>query len=475
MTTVSDVEGGKAPNLLESGARVARNAVLSALRYSPTAQAVLKPVRIPGHRRGRSSGTDLTEWVPQPFDFQTLSDLYLQSAWNKASVDAIVDSVVGYQLEIEAVEVGGQDNAQRELVKRWLEELGGDHPIENLLKAAQTDYENTGNMYFELARDADGKPARLFHVPSATVWVRRDRERYKQRVGTREAMFRRYRSPTNDLREIIHIWRPNPVSDYYGIPDHLAALGAIIMDMHARDYNLDQFETAFTSLWALVVAGELPEEERVRIENKFKTLGRTRKSWLEPLVIRAVGADNPNVVQFHRLSSEIKEASWRELRRLCRDEILAVRRVPPSKVAQFETSRFQTLPEQAEIFRDEVVVPRQRALEFMFDRLLRELGVTDWRVVLPYTDSTQQQQVVDTAVRMVSTQSATRNEIRSVMGLPPLPADKGGDDLVGVPQGAGGGAGGMGGLLGMLGAAPGKSAPIEAQEELRKLARTIEG
>jgi capsid portal protein len=251
------------------------------------------------------------------------------------------------------------------------------------------------------------------------------------------------------MGEVIHLYNPNSRSTYYGIPSYLSALGSILGDSKARDYNIDRFDSKLIAPWAIVFAGELSEKVKQGIINKFRANNQNRTSAQEPLIIEAMGATDTDAVRFHRLSDEVKEASFMAFRRLNRDEILAARRVPPSKVTAFDASRFQTLPEQAEAFREEVVIPRQQKLEFALELVIAEVGITDWAIQLPVADTTEQSHLFDIAVRAVGAQSFRRNEIRSICGFPPLTKEEGGDDVVGAPP-----AGGENPLAALLGGQP---------------------
>ena len=157
--------------------------------------------------------------------------LYDQNVWNKAAVDAIVDSVVGYKLELvtsdelQANKQAGNPQ-QKATALHFLKVCGGKWPIEEVLKSCQRDFENTGNLYLELARDDAGRPAGLFYLPSNTVRRHKNYTVYRQMRGGNTAYFWEYGAPDKPANygEVIHLYRPNYTSTYYGVPEHLAAL-----------------------------------------------------------------------------------------------------------------------------------------------------------------------------------------------------------------------------------------------------------
>lgn len=445
---------------------------------------------VPGSSKEGGSGTSRQvrplehgwQYVAPPYDFRELRRFYAENSWNKASVDAIVDCVVGYEVKLRVAKIVEEaaeedertgDPAQKELATHFFRTCGDRHPFENVLKEVQRDFENTGNGYLEVARE-NGVPKYLYYLPADTVRISFDRTKYEQIRGGKRAFFFPFSKENKDfgLNEVIHFYRPTAESYYYGVPEHLAALGAILGDMKARDYNLDKFESQMLASWALVFGGAVSAKTRAEVEDFFAAKLK-KGDWQKPLIF---GMDGTNLrvdeaIKFQRLSEDIKDMAFTMFRKMNRDEILAVRRVPPSRIAFFDNPRYQTSPEQSEQFRDEVVIPRQRLLEFQMNRVLQALGITDWEVDLPIMDLTEEAASAGVASAMVGSQSCKRNEIRKRFGLDPLTAEEGGEEIVkpqaqgqmpgapgggppeqGGPPGAGGE--GLSGLMQMLGGAP---------------------
>lgn len=445
---------------------------------------------VPGNAKEGGSGASRQvrplehgwQYVAPPYDFKQLNRFYHENSFNKASVDAIVECVVGYEVKLRVAKVIEEsadeqeektgDPAQKEVATHFFRTCGDRHPFENVLKEVQRDFENTGNGYLEVARE-NGVPKYVYYLPADTVRIAFDRTKYEQIRGGKRAFFFPF-SPENkdfSLNEVIHFYRPCSESYYYGAPDYLAALGAILGDMKARDYNLDKFESQMLASWAMVFGGAVSAKTRQEVEDFFAQKVK-KGDWHKPLIF---GMDGTNLkvdeaIKFQRLSEDIKDMAFTMFRKMNRDEVLAVRRVPPSRIAFFDNPRYQTSPEQSEQFRDEVVIPRQRLLEFHMNRVLQALGVTDWEMDLPIMDLTEEASSATVATAMVNSQSCTRNEIRKRFGLDPLSPEEGGEELV-KPQAAGGQPGaegapqggpgneGVGGLMQMLAQKPRNANP----------------
>lgn len=386
------------------------------------------------------------QYVAPPYNFKELRNFYDQNSWNKASVDAIVETTVGYEIKVKpAASLKAKDDAddkqgdeaQKEVAVAFTRQCGDQHPAEDVLKSCQKDYENTGNCYIEVARE-NGVPKYIYYVPADTMRIHFDRTKYEQIRGGKRAFFFPF-SPDNtdfSLNEIIHIYTPNAISYYYGVPEHLAAIGAILGDLKARDFNLDKFDSNMIASWAMIFGGQVSAKTRRQVEDFFEQKLK-KGDWHKPLIF---GMDGSNLkvdeaFKFQKLSDDMKDMSFTLFRKMNRDEILAVRRVPPSRIAAFDNPRYQTSPEQAEQFRDEVIMPRQRRIEHRFNQIFKCLGVTDWEFDLPVADLTEETTTAQIASSMTQTQSVKRNEIRKVLKLEPLSSEEGGDEII-KPGGA---------------------------------------
>ena len=382
------------------------------------------------------------QYVAPPFNFVELTRMYDQVSWNKAAVDAIVDTTIGYEVKVKLASALKErddadtqqgDEAQKEVANAFCRNGGDKQCLEDVLKLGQQDYENTGNMYLEVARE-NGIPKFIYFLPAHTMRIHFDRTKYEQIRGGERAFFFPF-SPDNtdfSLNEVIHIAKaPNATSYYYGVPEHLASLGAMLGDLKARDFNLDKFESNMIASWAMVFGGQVSAKTRRMVEEFFETKLK-KGDWHKPLIF---GMDGSNLevdkaIKFIKLSDDMKDMSFTLFRKLNRDEILAVRRVPPSRIAAFDNPRYQTSPEQSEQFRDEVILPRQRRVEHAMNQIFKCMGVTDWEFDLPVMDLTEKSEDAAIAVQMANTQSFKRNEIRELMKQDPLSKEEGGAEII---------------------------------------------
>ena len=72
--------------------------------------------------------------------------------------------------------------------------------------------------------------------------------------------------------EIIHFATYTPTDSYYGLPEVTPALGAIVMELLARDFNIKFFDNNAIPQFAVIFEGydgSVPEDTKQAIKNFF--------------------------------------------------------------------------------------------------------------------------------------------------------------------------------------------------------------
>jgi PBSX family phage portal protein len=229
-----------------------------------------------------------------------------------------------------------------------------DQTLEEIFTQWMEDYEATGNGYVEVIRDR-GLVVGFEHIPAHTMRRHRDEVRYVQVRGNKRRWFKKIGTKeqidtmTGEIseglneeqqaNEVIHIMNYTSSSDYYGLPDILPVLGALLGDEQREAYNIDFFENYAIPSYAVTVAGaELDDETMNQIRQYFqKDLKENRHSTLVLSAPNPLG-DGPAVeFQFEKLAVDVGEASFRLYRLDNRDEVLAAHGVPPYRMGIAET------------------------------------------------------------------------------------------------------------------------------------------
>jgi len=295
-------------------------------------------------------------------------------------------------------------------------------PLSTSLDRMMNDYETLGNGYLEVVREGDA-PEGLFglvtHIPGHTVRIHRDYNKYAQIRGLKRRWFKAvgYEKDINfddgtemDLgtmdaskraSELIQMSSYHSRSDYYGIPDIIPALGAIIGTIAARDYNIKFFTNFGVPAYAVYISGDYdlgtPDSDGEyplvkKIKEYFSKLTREPHS---TLVFGIPSDSGGNVeVKIEPLAVEVKEASFKIYRRDNRDEVIASHGMPPYRVGIDETGSLggSTATESTDIYIQSVINPRQEMIEQHFNRfVLPSLGITDWQFKLKPIDTSQEE------------------------------------------------------------------------------------
>ena len=203
----------------------------------------------------------LFDVITPPYNLYELASYYDTSFANHAAIDAKVENTVGLgfdfiisdktSLKLEAASADQMARARKRIerlkvqLRDWLESMNQDESFSSILEKVFTDVHTMGNGYIEIGRTVTGEIGYIGHIPSATMRVRRLRDGYVQIIANKVVYFRNFgaKNPnyiTEDPRpnEIIHIKEYSPLNTFYGVPDVIAAMPALIGDMLATQYNI---------------------------------------------------------------------------------------------------------------------------------------------------------------------------------------------------------------------------------------------
>jgi HK97 family phage portal protein len=243
--------------------------------------------------------------------------------------------------------------------------------------------------------------------------IRDTERRYFRALGAPEERDPLTGDPQN---EVMHFKKYTPQSSYYGIPDIVAAMSAVVGDKEAREYNIDFFENhAVPRLAIIVEGGQLSDEVLAQIQEYMET--EIRGQGHKTLVLDVPGNDVH--IRLEPLTAAIpQDAAFLAYRRANRDEVLMVHRVPPSKITVVENANLANSQDQDKTFRDQVVRPEQRRIEYRLNRLIGEqMGVGDYRFEFQEMDLTEALQEAQIAQIYTTIGAWTPDEIRARQGL----------------------------------------------------------
>lgn len=378
-------------------------------------------------------------------DLGVLAELMETNTYHYRAVQTKARDTVGLGWNLQPV----VEDPSEEGLEEAKEFLLAPHPeetLEEILTKWMMDYEAMGVGYLELIRDKSISPREkhvpfigMVHIPAHTVRAHRDGIRFVQKRGARKVWFKKIGAPcdvhkdTGEVKdlgtldpeeratEILSIRNYTARSDYYGAPDVLPALGALLGDKQREEYNIDFFENHAIPAYAVTVTGaDLDEETEKQIKRYFqRDLKENRHS---TLVLTAAGEPDGQPVEFkfQALSVDVKEASFRLYRKDNRDEILSAHGVPPYRAGIAETGSLggSTAEESTEIYKQSVINPRQEMVEARINRhILRDgFGVTDYVIKFNDIDTRDENRDTERYVKLFNMGALTPNKIRELIG-----------------------------------------------------------
>ncbi len=391
------------------------------------------------------NGYGLFDVITPPYNMYELANFYDTNFANHAAIDAKVENVVGlgYRFDItdrtllsfEMSDDEGKVGRARNRIERakiilrdWLESLNDDDSFTTSMEKVYTDLQATGNGFLEIGRKVNGEIGYVGHIPATTVRVRRLRDGFVQIIGNKIVYFRNFGAKnanpvTSDTRpnEIIHLKQYSPLNTFYGIPDILAAMPALIGDQLASQYNIDYFENKAVPRYVITVKGAKLSADAEDKMFRFLQTGLKAQSH-RTLYIPLPGDTENNKVEFKMepIENGVQEGSFKEYRKQNRDDILIAHQVPISKLGGSDSAAIAAALSQDRTFKEQVSRPAQRYLEKMVNKIVKEkTDVLELKFnELTLTDEIAQSQILE---RYVKTQVMTPNEAREKLDLPQRP------------------------------------------------------
>jgi PBSX family phage portal protein len=228
---------------------------------------------------------------------------------------------------------------ERVRLSRFFENATGELSFGEFRERLRYDYEATGNCYFEVIRDREGKPAQLVHLSAISMRLMRAdpcpleinevrrvsalslqrtvaKRRLRMYVQSLYGQFVAYFKELGDPRvisaatgraydsqlllekhepracpatEVVHLKVHSPLSAY-GVPRWIGATLAILGSRAAEEVNATYFDNkAIPPMAILVSGGVLAKDARDRIENYVRDNIRGRDNFHKILVLEAEG------------------------------------------------------------------------------------------------------------------------------------------------------------------------------------------
>ncbi|UOQ43362.1 phage portal protein [Halobacillus salinarum] len=378
---------------------------------------------------------------------EALAELLEMNTHHYRSVKTKARDIAGLGWYLEAAdEVENPSEEQRKVANDFLKNPNPLLTLSEINDQVMVDFEATGDGYHEVIRNKDQELVGIEHIPSHTMRRHKDMDRYVQIRGSERVWFKRFGleqdvhyqtgeyfklgelDESERANEVLHIRNYTSRSDYYGIPDIMPALGAVLGDRERQEYNISFFDNHAIPAYAVTVSGaELDEDTEKQIQKFFQQ--DVKKSNHSTLVLTAKKAEGdmseePIEFNFQALSTDTKEASFRMFRQDNRDEVLSAHGVPPYRAGITVEGQLggSSASEATEIYKQSIVKPKQELLENRINRFLLQegLGVTDWVFRFKQIDTRDVDKEINRLDKLFSMGAYSPNMVLMDMGKEPL-------------------------------------------------------
>lgn len=284
----------------------------------------------------------------------------------------------------------------------------------DLLETTFSYLELTGNAYWLLDMFVAGKPTEIYPLNPYRIKIVPDPhehvKEYKYDIGQSKSI-----SLSKEI--LIHFKYFNPTDDFYGLSPISAGRLAIDTQDFGDKYNRNFFVNSAEPKGALVINGELTDDQRKRIIASWNSAHRgVSKS--HKIAIEEGG------IKWEQRGLSQKDMDFVNSKKMTREDILGVFGVPPALVGVFEYASYANSKEQRQIFWRDTMIPKLKKVENVINSFL--IKPYDNSLYLEFdlsiVESLKEDEKIRAEINSILTNSGIRtiNEVREEMGLKPV-------------------------------------------------------
>lgn len=411
-----------------------------------------------------------------PYDPDSILTYYESNIYFMRTVDQIAQDVAGQGYKFEARE--GVDPEKDEKAKAFQEKAekllnrpNDDYDLIEMIKRLIIDWGSTGWMNWELPRTGEGDIGSMYHVPAYTIRVHRDGKKYCQTryvKGKRTRMWFKKFGEEGDIQaengEVIKDKAKKEEKDiandmimdlnyyikdsFYGTPNILGSLGAVISMIGIRDFNLSFFENFGVPAALVILYGNWKPGSDTDIKNFIETEIRGSENAYKTLVLQApeqtetgLSKEEQKGIEWIPLMTDVKEGSFmKDYYIQMRNEELVAYSMPHYRIGIVETGALggSSVEEMTDAYIDSTVKPLQTKVENIFNfkilpTLMEEPKEGEepevpllFKLIPP--DVRNMEKLITRAIKSFRHAALTVNELRAIEGRTAIEKEEGGDD-----------------------------------------------
>ncbi len=376
--------------------------------------------------------------VPPRYPPKVFLGLYQSNPtfWRCVNQLAIDVAGLGWQLELREDKKENPDEKKK--INELFEKPNPEETLEVVLKQALVDWGSIGWFGLEIVRNNMGEIGEMYHVPAQTFRIHESKTKFCQRRNNKKVWFKKYgyekdisskdgKEGTYDQKlkanELIYYRNYDPESDFYGLPNVIAAIGDVIGAIGIRDYNLNFFENYGMPIALIVLEGGWDKGSDKKIADFLETEIKGVENSHRTLVVTQ--PENCKFV-YTPLGKDVKEGSFKILQQILKENIMMTYSMPPDRIG-IETKSGpmsgSVAVERTRVYIQSVVEPLQTDLEGIINNKIIRQGLNCENYVFRFTNIDIRD--YETEVKLITEQVGlallSRNEGRIKMGLKPYP------------------------------------------------------
>lgn len=414
-----------------------------------------------------------------PYSPEEMLTYYESNIYFMRTVDQIAQDVAGQGYKWNKREGADPEKEDpktktfKEKAEKLLNRPNDDYDLTEMIKRMICDWGSTGWQNMELVRDNVDEIGSMYHVPAYTIRVHKSGKKYCQTryvKGKRTRMWFKKFGEEGDLladdgaklkddeqkpeedklaNEMIMDVNYYVKSDFYGTPNILGALGAVVSMLGIRDFNLSFFENFGVPAALVILYGNWASGSDTDIKDFIETEIRGSENAYKTLVLKApeqidagLTAQEKKGLEWIPLMNEVKEGSFmKDYYVQMRNEQLVAYSMPSYRIGIVETGALggSNVEEMTDIYIDSIVAPLQKKVENIFNfKILPTLvgkpkkGEDEAEVPLLFKlippDIRNKEKELTRAIKLFRHGAMRVNELRAVEGREAFEEDEGGED-----------------------------------------------
>lgn len=374
----------------------------------------------------------LNDLVPPPFDPMSLLNLYELNPVFWRCVNQLAIDVAGLGWSLRLRDDKKDDKTELARLNEFLDHKNDDDDrLRGIFKKLLIDWGTIGWFGLEVVRNNKQDIAELYHVPAYTLKVHKSKKMYCQIRNNKKAWFKKFGEDQNissktgkeisgrtrdAANELIYYKNYYPKSDFYGIPNVLAAVGDIVGLIGLRDYNLAFFENYGIPAAMIVLEGEWDTGSAKKVSDELTKQFRGGANAHRTLVMEQ--PDKCKVI-YTRLDTEVKESSFKLYEKTRQENILIAYSMPPERIGIRIVGKLggNVAEEATKIYVQSVVEPLQLDLEEIINEQLLQSEI--YRFKFNDIDTRDIIALSDRLGKEIGVAIKTPNEARNELGLKP--------------------------------------------------------